>query len=225
MTFNIPDLANIKLPDGYTYAYSLYDFDGSGINTATVSSVGAVTVTFKNVFKNRKEYRLRYKIRQIGGNMSKTGEIYFCMRNQCNTCTGKCDPLTADCLTLTPFDVVVECGQTVIVNIPNWNPTNINFQNVPVCVSNISFNTGTKNLTVEISASAGGCMVGQRFPIKVVAGIGTVTDETNVFVTIIDKSLGVTCPQGQAPNKCTGDCEPIPSDLQIGMGGLDLQVI
>ena len=223
MDFDIKELANIKLPEGSTYTYELYDYDTRGINTAVVSSVGIVNATFQNVFVNRKEYRLRYKIREVGGKRSGTGEIYFCMRSRCGTCTGSCNELTGDCITMPHFTVEVECGETKIVNIPNWNPATVIFQNQPVCVNTLTFNTVSKNLTIEVVAGAGGCIVGQNIPITVLGSKGSVMMETILNFKIIDKSIGVPCSQGQRANKCTGICEQVPIDLQVG-SSIDLQV-
>lgn len=222
ISFNIVDETNIKLPDGHTYTFELYDFDTSGINTATVSSVGAVQATFHNVFRKRKEYRLRYKIRQVGGKMSKTGEVYFCMRSRCSTCAGVCDELTADCITMPPFTVEAECGETKIVNVPNWNADNVIFQNQPICVSSITFNPGTKNLTIVVDSGAPGCNIGQNIPITVLGSRGSVTTQTVLNFKITDKSIGVLCGPGMIANKCTGVCEQIPIDLQAG-NNADLQ--
>src|SRR5690606_11281366 len=143
-------------------------------------------------FKDRKEYRLRYRIDQIGGKLSKTGEVHFCMRNQCKGCIGVCDPVTSNSwLTLPPFNIDVECGETKIVNVPNWNPTNVVFENNPVCVSTVTFIPGTKSVTVLVTAGAGGCIVGQNIPITVHGSLGAVSTQTILNLKIVDKSLGV----------------------------------
>lgn len=226
MEFDIKEETTLKLPAGFTYVFSLFDFDSSGINSAVVSSDGIVNLVFKKVFSDRKKYRLRYRIDQVGGKLSKTGEVYFCMRNQCIGCNnGVCDPLTSSaCLTMPHFTVEVECGETKIVNIPNWNPTNVVFQGQPSCVSTLTFNPGTKNLTIEVIPGAGGCTIGQNIPIRVLGSLGTVSTETILNFSIVDKSIGVICAQGLKANKCTGDCEPVPVDLELGNGQIDLQL-
>ncbi len=220
MNFNIGDVTNIKLPNGYNYTYELFDFDTSGINSATVSAIGAVLVNFKKVWKKRKEYRLRFKIRQQGGIQSATGEIFFCMRNQCIGCPGDCDPITSDCVQMMPFDFGIDCNTTATANIPNWIADAVYFENVPVCVSSITFNPGTKVLTVI--STGGGCVNGTVYPIKVIGVKGTVTKETTLNFKLNDKSVGIYCPQGQVANKCTGICEDVPLDLQVN-SGIDLQ--
>lgn len=220
ISFNIGSETNIKLPTGFNYTYELYDFDTSGINSATVSAIGNVVVNFKKVFKKRKEYRLRYKIRQQNGIQSATGEILFCMRNQCNGYLGECDPITNDRVQMIPFDFAIDCNSTSTANIPNWDAASVYFENVPVCISSITFNTTTKILTVI--STGGGCVNGNVYQIKVKGVRGTVSKDTILNFKLNDKSIGVYCPPGQVANKCTGECEQAAIDLQVGRS-IDLQ--
>lgn len=221
LTFTIPTETNIQLPNGYTYTYELFDFDTNGINSATVSTGGQVVVKMKSVFKKRKIYRLRYKIRQVNGIQSATGEVYICMRDRCVSCNGNCDPITNDCVNMVSYDLEVDCNSTTTHHIPNWSAQNVYFENIPVCISSINYNVVTNNL--QLIVTAGGCVIGQNHQIKVFGKTGTVTSEAFLNFKIKDNSIGVHCPQGMIANKCTGDCEAAPMDVQVN-SGIDLQI-
>lgn len=216
LTFSIPEVANIKLPTGYTYVYELYDFDSKGFNSVTVSSVGVVVAKLHKVYKHRKEYRLRYKIIQEDGIMSKTGEVFVCMRNLCKDCTGNCDPLEGDCVEMNPIISNAECGLAWTQAVPNWNLDGVIFEEVPICFTNIAYNSGPKTVTATLLNY--GCAIGVPLKIKVKGIRGAAVVHETITVTIQDKSIGVICGPYQIANKCTGVCEAVSVDLEVSNG-------
>ncbi len=216
LSFSIPATASITVPAGHSYTYELYDFDQAGFNSVTVSSSGAVVGIMKNVYKKRKEYRIRYKIRQVGGIQSNTGEIFVCMQNLCKNCTGDCDQLTGDCAIMTSVSSVAECGLVWSQAVPNWNVNGIIFDEVPICFTNIAYDSGTKVLSATLLNY--GCAIGVPLTIKMRGIKGSITKYQEMTVTIMDKSIGVTCPALQIANRCTGICEPVVIDLEVSDG-------
>lgn len=213
LSFSIPATANVTLPVGHSYTYELYDYDQNAFSSVTVSSVGAVVAKLNLIYKARKEYRIRYKIRQTGGIMSNTGEIFVCMQNICRNCAGTCDNITGDCAVMTDVSSVAECGIAWSQAVPNWNVDGVIFNEYPSCFTTLSYNSGTKVLSSTVLNF--GCAIGVPLKIKLTGIKGSVSIQKEITVTIQDKSIGVICPLGQIANKCTGICENINTDLSV----------
>jgi len=216
MNFNIPLLTNIKTPEGHTYTYEYYDHDQSGFNSVTISSVGNVVAVLQNKYEGRKKYRIRYKLRQDDGIQSKTGEIWVCVKNMCLTCTGDCDQLTGDCAKMSFVASSAECGLAWTQAVPSWDIDGIIFDEVPICFTGISYNSGTKVLSATLLNY--GCAIGVPLSIKMRGIKGAVITSQEIKVTIVDKSIGVICPQFQIANRCTGVCEAVSIDLEVSDG-------
>lgn len=226
ITYNIPEETNISLPLGHNYKYELYDYDDQGIFSVTITQNGVITIKTKEVYTHRREYRVRYRIVQIDGIQSQTGEIYICMKNQCRQClTGVCDPIKGDCAVMPTMDIEVDCNSTYSISIPNWDVAEVYFKQKPDCVNTMAWNNTSKLLTG--STSNAGCEIGKKHEIQVEGKKGHAVIKGYLYFTIKDKSIGVICDENFIVDKCTGNCIAIQGGIstigQIGKpttGGL-----
>lgn len=228
MSFNIDDVGKIRYPSGGgVFNFELFDFDPAGYNSVMVAANGDISISTKKVFKPRKKYRIRYKIRKANSKISVTGEIFICFRNTCAGCPGNCDQLEGDCIYGVGKSMVnVECDETYTFPLTDWQGWTIDdvlagrydWINKPDCiVPTFSMVPASPDPVFTLSINTQACLEPGTHDFKLKIWNANMTSyEMDFLVSKKDLCKGVICGIGQACNSCSGICEDISGNVSVG---------
>lgn len=227
MTFNIAEIANLKLPTPGNYTFDLFRFDVAGFNSVFIDSNGDVTAQTKLVYDGRKKYFIYYKIRKTGSVESVTGVLEICFKNDCKSCIGVCDPLVGSCLYATGKTINnATCQNTYTFDLSDWvgweyaDAEALKYEwigmdsNITATFTNPPLSPGSGNaFMLNIQTNSNLLPGTYNWELKIWnAGISYTVPFSLVFP---DRCLGINCGPGMLCNPCTGICEDVTGNVSV----------